>query len=125
VLNPASKGGMLATVILTPGVVLRRAGSTVAVIVVKAPALDLDIRCGGATMEMDRSLPDTLPGRPSRGSSSGVHRLQKVPQSADPQFRTHRGRRYADQDDRLVLLCIEGGIEQLSIGDTPLCDLTR
>jgi hypothetical protein len=73
------------------------------VVVVKAPAdaADVDVRCGG---------------EPMRPHGTGGDRL---PISAEGDA-TLLGKRYADEDLGLELLCTAGGEGTLSIGDTPL-----
>lgn len=71
------------------------------VVVVKAPADDVDVRCGGEPMQ------DVGAGgerRPMAGTG-------------DP---TLVGKRYADEDLGLELLCTKAGEGSLSVGDRPL-----
>lgn len=88
---------------LKPGLRLESATCDTQVVVVKAPKEvdDVDVRCGGEPMrelgsEGDR-LPVTVEGEPSL-----------------------LGKRYADDDLGLELLCTQGGDGALAVGDTPL-----
>lgn len=88
---------------LRPGLRLESATCDTQVVVVKAPkdASDVDVRCGGAPMrEMGAG------GAPVTVTMEG-----------DP---TLLGKRYADDELGLELLCTQGGAGALSIGDTPL-----
>jgi len=88
---------------LKPGLRLESATCDTQVVVVKAPkeASDVDVRCGGEPMRPHGSGGDRLP----------------VPGDGDP---TLLGKRYADEDLGLELLCSQGGAGALSVGDTPL-----
>lgn len=88
---------------LKPGLRLESATCDTQVVVVKAPkdAADVDVRCGG---------------EPMREVGSGGDRLP-VSGAGDP---TLLGKRYADEDLGLELLCTQGGDGALSVGDTPL-----
>jgi hypothetical protein len=88
---------------LRPGLRLESATCDAQVVVVKAPkdAPDVDVRCGGEPMrELDSGGPRT-------------------PISADGEA-TLLGKRYADDELGLELLCTRGGDGALSIGDRPL-----
>jgi len=71
------------------------------VVVVKAPADDVDVRCGGAPME-------------DVGTGSDK---QPITFEGDA---TLMGKRYADEELGLELLCTQPGDGALSIGDTAL-----
>lgn len=88
---------------LRPGLRLESATCDTQVVVVKAPkdAGDVDVRCGGEPMREHGSGGDHLP-------ASG---------EGDP---TLLGKRYADDDLGLELLCTQGGAGALSVGTTPL-----
>ena len=88
---------------LKPGLRLESATCDTQVVVVRAPkdGGDVDLRCGGEPM---REI----------GSSD-----ERVPMSAtgDP---TLLGKRYADEELGLELLCSKGGEGALTVGDQPL-----
>lgn len=88
---------------LRPGLRLESATCDAQVVVVKAPkdAGDVDVRCGG---------------QPMRELGAGGERL---PVAGDGDA-TQLGKRYADEELGLELLCTQGGEGALSIGDTPL-----
>lgn len=86
---------------LKPGLRLESATCDTQVVVVKAPTGDVDVRCGG---------------EPMREVDSGGDRL---PISAEGEP-TLVGKRYADDDLGIELLCSKPGAGSLSIGDTPL-----
>jgi hypothetical protein len=88
---------------LKPGARLRSAADSTEVIVVKAPSDDVDLRCGGhPIVALDSS------------ESSGL--------SVDPAHSrgTHVGKRYADPDLGLEVLCTKAGESSLAVGDEPL-----
>ena len=88
---------------LRPGLRLESATCDTQVVVVKAPkdAADVDLRCGGA---------------PMREVGSGGDRVAATT-DGEP---TLLGKRYADDDLGLELLCTQGGTSTLSLGDVPL-----
>ena len=88
---------------LRPGLRLESATCDAQVVVVKVPkdAPDLDVRCGGEPM---REL----------GAGGGS---QPMTAEGDP---TLLGKRYADDELGLELLCTQGGAGALSVGDRPL-----
>lgn len=87
---------------LRPGLRLESATCDTEVVVVKAPKdTDIDIRCGGEPMRPQGTGGDKLPM-----SSTGDGTLL--------------GKRYADEELGLELLCTKGGEGSLSIGDRPL-----
>jgi hypothetical protein len=88
---------------LRPGLRLESATCDAQAVVVKAPkdAPDVDVRCGG---------------EPMRELDSGGAR---VPMSAEGDA-TLLGKRYADDELGLELLCTRAGEGALSIGDRPL-----
>lgn len=88
---------------LKPGLRLESATCDTQVVVVKAPKEggDVDLRCGGA---------------PLRELGAGGDRTP-VTGGGDP---TLLGKRYADDEVGVELLCTQGGEGALSIGDTPL-----
>jgi hypothetical protein len=91
------------TVQVKPGARFRSAVCGVEVIVVKAPAGELDLRCGGEPME-----PADAP-RPE-GSEP----------AAEGEAVTLVGKRYTDEAGQIELLVTKSGPSALSIGDTPL-----
>ena len=87
---------------LTPGTRLESATCDTQVVVVKAPAdVDVDLRCGGA---------------PMRDLDSGDARSAPI----GPEGPSLLGKRYADDDLGLELLCTRGGDGALAVGDAPL-----
>ena len=88
---------------IRPGTRLESATCATQVIVVKAPkdATDVDVRCGGAPM---REL--GTGGDPVAMTGDG-----------DP---TLLGKRYADDEFGLELLCTQAGDGALAVGETPL-----
>jgi hypothetical protein len=86
-----------------PGLRLESATCDTQVVVVKAPrdGADVDLRCGG---------------RPMRDHGTGGDRLA-ISVDGDA---TLLGKRYADDDLGLEVLCSRGGDGALSIGDRPL-----
>ena len=88
---------------LRPGLRLESATCDTQVVVVKAPkdTPEVDVRCGGASM---------------RELGSGGDRS---PASTDGEP-TLLGKRYAEDEVGLELLCTQGGAGTLTIGDVPL-----
>ena len=88
---------------LRPGLRLESATCDTQVVVVKAPkdAADVDVRCGGAPMRVVDTGGDRVP----------------VTGEGEP---TLLGKRYADDDLGLELLCTRGGAGTLSVGAQPL-----
>jgi hypothetical protein len=88
---------------LKPGLRLESATCDTQVVVVRAPkdGTDVDVRCGG---------------HPLRELGTGGERLAIAREGAA----TLLGKRYADEDLGLELLCTQGGEGSLSIGDAPL-----
>ena len=83
---------------LKPGSRIKSAVSTVELMVVKTPAQDLDLRCGGTPMiPFDQA---SNPGAPA------------------PEGQTLLGKRYATPDNTLELLCTKGGAGLLTLGTT-------
>ena len=90
---------------LKPGLRLESATCDTQVVVVRAPkdGGDVDLRCGGEPM---REI----------GSSDGAERLA-MSATGDA---TLLGKRYADEELGLEVLCSKGGDGALTVGDTPL-----
>jgi hypothetical protein len=87
---------------LRPGLRLESATCDTQVVVVKVPsAPDVDVRCGGAPMRELGAGGDRTP--PADGGEP-----------------TLLGKRYADEDLGLELLCTQGGAGSLAVGDQPL-----
>lgn len=88
---------------LRPGMRLESQTCDTQVVVVRAPTdgTDLDVRCGGQPMaELGKGGDKTAPEPADEGTTTG--------------------KRYADDDLGLELLCTQGGDGALSVGDTPL-----
>lgn len=88
---------------LRPGLRLESATCDTQVVVVKAPkdVSDVDVRCGG---------------QPMREIGAGGDRLPLTGEGDA----TLLGKRYADDDLGLELLCTQGGAGALSVGDASL-----
>ena len=87
---------------LRPGLRLESATCDTQVVVVKAPKdTDVDVRCGG---------------EPMREAGTGG---DKAAISAEGDT-TLLGKRYADEEVGIELLCSQGGAGTLTIGDKPL-----
>lgn len=86
---------------LKPGTRLESVTCGTQVVVVKAPAADVDVRCGG---------------EPMQPVGTGGER-RPISGSGDP---TLVGKRYADEELGLELLCTSAGDGSLSVGDRPL-----
>lgn len=86
---------------LKPGTRLESVTCATQVVVVRAPADDVDLRCGGEPMQ-----PVGAGGERRPMSGTGEPTLT--------------GKRYADEELGLELLCTKAGNGWLSIGDEPL-----
>jgi hypothetical protein len=84
---------------LKTGTRLRSTTDTTEVIVVKAPGAPVDLRCGGRAVETVDGEP-SAPSAIAEGFASG----------------THLGKRYADEQSGLEVLCTKGGPASISIG---------
>lgn len=87
---------------LKPGARLKASTGTTEVIVVRAPSSEVDLRCGGQPMVLYSDL--VVDGQPDPAHASG----------------TLLGKRYADADSGLEVLCTKAGDASLSLGDEPL-----
>lgn len=88
--------------LLKPGLRLESATCDTQVVVVKAPKDgDVDLRCGGVAMAEIGTVADRVD---ATASGDG----------------TLLGKRYADDELGLELLCTKAGDGSLSIGETPL-----
>ena len=88
---------------LKPGTRLRSAAGSTEVVVVRAPADDVDLRCGGHPMlAMSEQPPDGLAVAVGFDDGSQV------------------GKRYADDAVGIELLCTKAGLGSLSLGADPL-----
>ncbi len=87
---------------LRPGARLQSVACTTSVIVIRAPADDLDIRCGGHPM-----LPAGTPFDPEEAVG-------------DQGTGTLMGKRYGGDELGVELLCTKAGPGLLSIGDEPI-----
>lgn len=88
---------------LKPGTRLKSAVGATEVVVVRAPADDLDLRCGGYPMvDIASDRPSGLISLPEHSGGTAI------------------GKRYADDDHGLELLCTRAGAESLTVGNTPL-----
>lgn len=88
---------------LRPGTKLRSAVDTTEVVVVKAPAADVDLRCGGQPMVVAGS------DAPAGGAVDAAHSSG-----------TKIGKRYADEGVGVEVLCTKAGEGSLALGDDPL-----
>jgi hypothetical protein len=87
---------------LKPGMRLQSATCDTQVMVVRAPASDVDVRCGGHPMV-------------TAGTS-----VERVPPEGDQGEGTLMGKRYADDALGLELLCSKPGPGRLAVGTDPL-----
>lgn len=86
-----------------PGTRLRSPVCETEVVIVKAPAGGLDLRCGGHPMlPVDQERTEGLSAEP--GLDGG----------------TLMGKRYTDESGEIELLCTKPGSASLSVGDEPL-----
>jgi hypothetical protein len=90
----------MADAALRAGMRLRSQVSEVEVVIVRPPAAPLVVRCGGEPME-------SLNGLSAARSETG-------PASADAES-TLLGKRYADEESGLELLCTKGGAGSLDV----------
>jgi len=86
---------------LKPGARLESATCDAQVVVVKAPGGEVDVRCGG---------------EPMRELGTGGGRTPITTQGEPALL----GKRYADEELGLELLCTQAGDGSLSVGDAPL-----
>jgi hypothetical protein len=86
-----------------PGARLKSQVCDTQIVIVKAPATDLDLRCGG------------VPVIEAAGTAG-----EGLALSAEHSEGTLLGKRYADDELGLEILCSKGGKGSLSIGDTRL-----
>src|ERR1700730_9481564 len=91
------------TLEVKPGTKLRSAVCSTEVIVVRAPAEPVDLRCGGLALVTD-SAPAAPAGEPDPGFDGG----------------TLVGKRYTDGDKSFELLCTKAGRGSLSLGEVVL-----
>ena len=87
---------------LKPGARLRSAVDTTEVVVVRAPSGDVDLRCGGHAMVALGTTPPE--GLTAEAGGEG----------------TQLGKRYADEEVGIELLCTKPGPGSMSIGESPL-----
>jgi hypothetical protein len=90
------------TLDLKAGTRLRSAVCTTEVVVVRAPAAPVDLRCGGQPLLL--ASEDGRSGEPEPGFDEG----------------TLLGKRYTDAEQSLEILCTKAGAGSLSIGDSVL-----
>ncbi len=88
---------------LKPGSRLRSATGTTEVVVVRAPAEPVDLRCGG--------LPMLTAGAPAGEPASALAGFDGGSQI---------GKRYASEEAGIEVLCTKAGPDSLSIGETVL-----
>jgi len=89
--------------VLKPGTRMRSAVCTTEVMVIQAPAADLELTCGGAAMLPLGTEPQS-PRSPAPGLDGG----------------TLIGKRYVSAAGDLELLCTKPGAGSLALGSTPL-----
>ena len=87
---------------LKPGTRLQSITSDTQVVVVKAPAGDLDVRCGGEPMV-----------------AHGDDAPRREP-AADDTEATLAGKRYTNEDGAIELLCTKAGAGSLTVDGQPL-----
>lgn len=88
---------------LKPGVRLRSSACEAEVVVVKAPAGEVDLRCGGHPM-----VPVGEEGAPRHAAEPGLDGGVLI------------GKRYTDEAGDVELLCTKPGTSSLSVGDERL-----
>lgn len=88
---------------LKPGTRLRSPVCTAEFVVVRAPADDVDLRCGGRPVT-DAAAPVDSEATPAPGFDGG----------------SLIGKRYVDAAETVELLCTKAGPSSLSIGDAVL-----
>ena len=88
---------------LKPGTRLKSSVSTTEVVVVKAPSTDVDLRCGGQPMVPVGAEADAAAAADPAHSAGAL-----------------LGKRYADPESGLEVLCTKAGEASLSLGDEPL-----
>jgi hypothetical protein len=107
---------------LKPGLRLRSAVCSTEVMILRAPAMQADLRCGGAEM-LGPTDPVAVPGPGSApGSQSTGARSDPEPMRLDPAFAggTLLGKRYVDAQDRVEILCTKGGAGSLVFDGVPM-----
>lgn len=87
---------------LKAGTKLKSAVCDTQVMVIKAPAGEHDLRCGGAAMIAATATGDGAAIDPAHAGETLI------------------GKRYVNADESLELLCTKGGKGSLSLGATPL-----
>jgi hypothetical protein len=88
--------------LVKPGDHLRSRACTAEVIVVKAPSIDVTIACGGEPMSPKEQVPVAAASDVAAGPG------------------TLLGKRYADEEVGIELLCVKGGSGQISVDGRPL-----
>ena len=88
---------------MKPGTRLRSAVCTTEVMVIQAPAEELDVRCGGAPL-VDLALQPTPGATPAPEAAGG----------------TQIGKRYVSAAGDIELLCTKPGAGTLALGDDAL-----
>jgi hypothetical protein len=89
---------------LTTGSRLRSTVCTAEIIVIGAPAIDVDLRCGGAPMTADVVDGLVRSGEPAAPFDEG----------------SLLGKRYVDEEASVEVLCTRAGSGSLSIGERGL-----
>lgn len=107
---------------LKPGLRLRSAVCSTEVMILRAPPMQADLRCGGAEM-LAATDPVAAPG-PSGGPAAPSAGAQPSPEPMrlDPAFAegTLLGKRYIDAQDRVEILCTKGGAGSLVFDGVPM-----
>jgi hypothetical protein len=88
--------------LVKPGDHLRSRACTTEVVVVKAPSIDVEIACGDEPMAKNEQVQAATASEPAAGPG------------------TLLGKRYADEEVGLELLCVKGGSGQISVDGRPL-----
>lgn len=88
--------------LVKPGDHLRSRACTTEVIVVKAPSIDVTIACGSEPMGPKEQVPETAASNAAAGPG------------------TLLGKRYADEEVGIELLCVKGGGGPISVDGRPL-----
>lgn len=86
---------------LTPGTRLKSAVCTTEIMIITAPADDIEINCGGEPMDPD-----------GEGNGGAVHQ--------DHSDGSILGKRYTNEEGTLEVLCVKGGEGSLSAGGSAM-----
>jgi len=110
--------------VLKPGSRLRSATCTTEVMVIQAPAADVDLTCGGAPMQPlgGGATPASSGATGSSGSSASAREAGARSEQSErsQQMGTLIGKRYVNAAGDLELLCTRPGAGTLALGGAAL-----